>query len=210
MLRTTGTATVKVAPDEARITIGVVTQAPTAEQAARQNAAQVDQVLEAVRAEIGDAGKLKTNNYSIFPEYNRPSRDGSAPEISGYRAQNMIEATLHDIAKVAAVIDVATKNGSNQVQGVNFGIRDETELRAKALQEAAQKARANANALAQALGLKVRRIVSVEEGGPTVVQPYRRAMPMAMAADVSTPIEAGEVEVQATVTMTVEFDQPVN
>lgn len=211
VLRTSGTATVKAAPDEARVSVGVVTSAATAEEAASQNAAQVERVLAALRKELGSAGEIKTQNYSIYPEYRQPGRDGGEPQISGYRAQNTVEVRVTDIAKVGPVIDAATANGSNQIHGVEFGIQDETELRAKALQEAARKARANADALAKGLGLTVRRIVSVEEGGPTVVQPYRRPMAeMAMSAKAATPIEEGEVEVQATVTMTVEFEQPLN
>ena len=210
VIRTSGTATVKAAPDEARVSIGVVTQAQTAESAASKNAEQVQATLAAVRKVLGDAGEIQTQNYSIYPEYRHPGRDGGQPQISGYRAQNTVEVHIKDIAKVGPVIDAATSSGSNQIQGVQFGIQDESELRAKALQDAARKARANADALASGLGLTVSRIVSVEEGGPTVVQPYRYAMAeRAMAADASTPIEAGEVEVQATVTMTVEFEQPI-
>jgi uncharacterized protein YggE len=211
VIRTTGTATVKAAPDEARITIGVLTQAKTAEDAASANAVQVDKVLKALRAELGESGELQTQNYSIYPEYSQPGRDGGEPQISGYRAQNSVEAHVTDIAKVGKAVDAATKAGSNQINGIVFGIRDETELRAKALQQAARQARANADALAEGLGLKVRRIVAVEEGQPAIVQPYRSAMPrMAMEAKVATPIESGEVEVQATVSMTVEFEQPAS
>jgi hypothetical protein len=211
VLRTTGTASVKAAPDEARISIGVVTQAPTADDAAARNAQQVDAVIAALKKELGEAGELQTQNYSIHPEYNRPSRDGGQPEITGYRAQNTVEVHVTDIAKVGKAIDAATSNGSNQINGITFGIQDETVLRAKALQEAARKARANADALAEGLGLKVRRILAVEEGQPTMVQPYRYAMAeMAMSGKASTPIETGEVEVRATVTMTVEFEQSLN
>ena len=211
VLRTSGTATVKAPPDEARISIGVVTAARTAEEAGAQNARQVEQVLAALRKELGEAGEIQTQNYSIHPEYNYPGRDGGKPEITGYRAQNSVEVHITDLTKVGKAIDAATGSGSNQINGITFGIRDETELRAKALQEAARKARANADALAVGLGLKVRRIVSVEEAQPAIVQPYRYAMAeMAVSAKAATPIEAGEVEVQANVTMTVEFDQPVN
>jgi uncharacterized protein YggE len=208
VIRTTGTATVKAPPDEARITIGVLSRSKTAEEAASANASQVQEVIQALRDELGQSGDLQTQNYSIYPEYNPPGRDGGEPEITGYRAQNAVEVHITDISKVGKAIDAATKVGSNQINGIVFGIQDETELQAKALQEAARKARASADALAEGLGLKVRRIVYVEEGQPATVQPRRYAMAeMAMSAKAATPIEAGEVEVQATVTMTVEFDQ---
>ena len=206
ILRTSGTATVKAAPDQATVNIGVVTRARTAEEAAAQNAAQVKQVLAAVKKAIGEDGEIQTSNYSIYPERGRPSRDGGEPVITGYTAQNSVTATVFSVDDVGSVLDAATGSGSNQIHGITFGIRDESELRAKALQQAARKARADAEALARGLGLEVKRILSVEEGQPAAVQPYRYAMAEMSAARADTPIEAGEVEVRATVTMTVEFE----
>lgn len=205
VLRTSGSATVKAAPDQATVNIGVVTRAETAEEAARDNAAQVREVLKAMKAELGEDGEIQTSNYSIYPERTRPPRGGGAPEITGYTAQNTVEVRITDIEKVGPVIDAAAKSGSNQIQGVAFGLQDDSELRAKALQQAARKARADAEALASGLGLRVKRIVSIEEGQPAVAQPRRYAMAeAAMAAD--TPIEAGEISVRASVTITVEFE----
>lgn len=206
VLRTSGSATVASAPDQATINIGVVTRAETAEEAAARNAAQVQQVLKTIRAELGDDGEIQTSNYSIYPERSRPQRSGEEPQIIAYSAQNSVEVRITDIDKVGPIIDAATKSGSNQINGITFGLQDDSAIRAKALQQAARKARADAEALASALGLRVERIVSIEEGQPTSVQPRRYAM-AEMAASADTPIEAGEVSVRATVTMTVEFSQ---
>lgn len=201
ILRISGSATVKAAPDQATISIGVATRARTAEDAAGQNAEQVRQALKAMRAVLGEDGDIQTGNYSIYPERGEQGR-----EIAGYTVQNTVEVRIADIGKVGKAIDAATKSGSNQINGIAFGLQDESDLRAKALAKAAKKARADAEALAGALGLRVKRILSVEEGQPPTVQPYRVAMMAEMAARADTPVEAGEVEVRASVTMTVELE----
>jgi len=82
-------------------------------------------------------------------------------------------------------------------------VKDESGLQAQALREAAAKARAKAEAIASALGLKIVRVISAEEGSTNVIRP---AVFMGVAAQraAPTPVEAGTVEVRAEVTLTVE------
>ena len=87
-----------------------------------------------------------------------------------------------------------------------FSIRDEQKLRAAALAKGAVEARANVQALAAALGLRIVRILKVEDGEPVRVMPMR--MEMMAAKDASqTPVEPGEIQVRATVTIAAEVAQ---
>ena len=143
-------------------------------------------------------------NYSVYPNY-RTQRDGGKPTISGYQANNTVEVRLDDVTAAGKVIDAATKSGANQIQGIHFSVRDEQKLRADALAKAAVQARANAAALASSVGLKVIRLIRVEDGEPPRVIPLRAEMMMAKSADAAqTPVEPGEVQVRATVTVTAE------
>ncbi len=78
-----------------------------------------------------------------------------------------MRVTLSDLAKIGSVIDTATASGANQVQGIQFTLSDEQAIRSQALREAALKARSDADVLAAALGLKVIRVLTVEENGTT-------------------------------------------
>src|SRR5205807_1545823 len=78
------------------------------------------------------------------------------------------------------VTDSATQAGANHVQGIQFTLRDQDAVRAEALRQAATRARAEADVLAAALGLKVVRVLSVEENSPRVV-PVRAYMGAARA-----------------------------
>src|SRR4030081_222700 len=68
-IRVTGDARVTAKPDRVQIDIGVTTRAAQSQDAASQNARQVDAVLAAVRKATGPAAVLKTISYSLNPTY---------------------------------------------------------------------------------------------------------------------------------------------
>ncbi|MBP1636858.1 MAG: hypothetical protein H6Q10_3432 [Acidobacteria bacterium] len=202
-IQVTGEATVTVQPDQAQMEIGVVTQAEKSQAAAAQNAQRLEKVLADLRAAVGPEGKVQTVGYSLRPEYRHPGQGGGEPTITGYTATNVVQVTLNDLSRVARAIDAATASGANRIQALRFELKDEQAVRAQALREAAVRARAKADALASALNLQVVRVLSVSEAGGPVV-PMRDVMFARAESAAATPIEAGTVEIHATVNLVVE------
>lgn len=203
-IRVTGDASVTVKPDQAEISIGVVTQAQTAQAAASQNAQKQDAIISQLRKALGSSAEIKTISYSLAPSYRYP-KEGGQPTISGYTASNTVQVRTTNLEQVGKVIDLATESGANNIQALRFTLKDELSARIQALQEASTKARAKAQAIASALGLKIQRILRVEEGG-SIIRPMVEMETLgAMRAQAApTPIEAGSIDVRATVTLTVE------
>lgn len=204
-VRATGEATIVVQPDLARIDVGVVSEAATAQAAAAQNAKQLTVVLAELKKVAGPGAQIETLNYWVNPKYRHG--EGRAPVIVGYTATNTVRVTVSDLLTVSTIIDTATRSGANKIQGINFTLKDEDAARAKALQPAARQARSNAESIASALGLKVVRVISAEEGQSPPVRPLQERMMMAQttAADaVPTPVEPRSIEIRATVTVTLE------
>ena len=200
-----GEAKVSVAPDQVRIDVGVVTQAATAESAGAQNAKQSSEMLAALKKALGPTAEVRTGGYSLHPNY-RHSRDGAPPVISGYTASNVVQVTSSDPANIGKVIDAATKTGANNIQGIQFLLRDESGVRAEALQQAGRNARANAEAMASAFGKKLGRILRVSDGQSQPNMPVRmEMMARSQAGAADTPIEPGRIEVMANVTLVVEL-----
>jgi uncharacterized protein YggE len=193
-IRVTASANISAKPDRVQIDIGVSTRAPKSQDAASANARQVDA-----------AATLKTVNYSLTPEY-QYHPNGGEPTLTGYNASNIVQVTLDDLSRISAVLDAATAAGANQVQGIRFTLRDTDAVRDQALRTAALRARAEAEVLANALNLKIERVLQVEESsahaGP-VFQPMARAMSAGVNAAAPTPVEAGTLELSADVTLTV-------
>lgn len=203
-IRVTGDAHVTAKPDRVQIDVGVITHSATSEEAATRNAREVDAVLTAVRKAAGPTVVLKTISYTLNPNYQYHPKGGE-PTIDGYIATNVVQVQLDDLGRIGAAIDAATQAGANRVQGIQFTLRDQDTVRAQALREAAQRARAEAEVLAAALGLKVVRVLTVEENSPRImpVRMFSRAVGANVAA-APTPVEAGTLDVTANVTLSVE------
>jgi uncharacterized protein len=208
-IRTSGEATVTAKPDRAIIDLGVVAQAQTAQAAAAQNATRLDAVLREVKSAAGPGAEIKTISYSLDPNYRYP-KPGGPPEIAGYTARNVVEVTTDTLDSVGKIIDSATKAGANNIERLQFTLKDEQPAKTRALRDAAAKARANAEAIAGALGVKIAGVLFAEEeaGAPQPIRPMfaRAAMAETMAAP-PTPVAAGTLEIHGTVTLTVEITQ---
>ncbi len=200
-----GEATVSAEPDEANVDIGIVTQAPTSEAAADLNSKQANTVTQALRTLVPKAN-VKTVNFAVNPNYRYP-KDGGAPAILSYTANNTVRVVLDDISKLRKVIDAATQAGANNVNRLTFALRDEKPIRSRALAEAAKQARASADALADSLKVKLGRLLHVEEGQPVIVSPAREIELGKSETAEQAPILPGNIEVHANVKLTFELIQ---
>lgn len=203
----TGEATISVKPDEAVVDIGVVSQAPTAASAAALNAKQTAAVLADFDRLLGPGKKIRTTSYSLRPNY-QTAKPGSTPSIAGYTATNTVEVTLDDLDLVGKILDAAAGSGANMIQRLQYQLKDPSAVHAQALRQAAEKAKAAAEAIAAGLGVKILRVLSSQEepeGG--VAFAYAKAAPLAASASVPTPIEVGTIDITTHVTVRAEITQ---
>lgn len=205
-IRVTGRAVVSAEPEQASVDFGVTTEATDAANAGKQNAEKIDAVLRALRETLGADARFETLSYTVRPNYRRPS-PREEPVLTGYVASNMVRAEGLALDRVGVAIDAATRAGANNIQNISFSLRDEDAARKEALTNAAAEARAKAQTLSDALGVRIVRILTVTEGDSDVPRPmpvYRAEMAMAQA-DVPTSVEPGTVEIRASVTLVVEI-----
>lgn len=162
-------------PDVATVSAGVVTQAADANAAMQANAKQMDGVMRAIRAAGIAERDIQTSGISLNPQYRYA--ENQPPVITGYQASNTVNIKVRDIAKLGKVLDALVASGANQVNGPSFEIDEPEAAYDEARREALAKARARANMYAETLGMRVRRIVSIDEGGG-----FQPPMPMPMMA----------------------------
>jgi len=169
-----------------------------------QNARQIDSVLTALHKLLGVDADIKTINYTLSPDYQYRPIGGKA-SVSSYTAMNVVRVVVDDLEKVGPVIDTATQAGANHVESVRFTVRDPQLLHSQAIREAALKAKANADALASALNLRIVRTLTVEEIGEPSNAPDMSVMDSRDApGPAPTPIQSGSFVVTANVALTVE------
>ena len=191
---------VKVQPDMATVQFGVVTEAPTAQQAMADNARRMEQVTAALRAAGVEARHIQTSGLNLSAQYDYP-QNGPA-RLRGYQATNRVSVRVEDLERTGRIVDAVVAAGVNQIDGVSFGLKDPTAAENEARRLAVRALQDKAALYAQALGVPLGGVRALTEGGG--YQP-RPPMPMyarveIQAADASTSVSPGELTVRIDVT----------
>lgn len=206
-LTAVGTGIVSIKPDRATVTLGIDIQADKSEQAQSLANQALTRILAAIRGTGVQDLVIQTSTLSLQPVFSfeqRPSGQ-SEPKLIGYRATSTVQVRSGDLTAVGRLIDAGVGAGANRVDGISFDVKDDTKARADALAAAAKHARAQAEVMANALGLKLGRVVQAHTGVRDVPSPIARFGGMkAMAESAPTPVEPGEMTVSAEATVTFE------
>lgn len=202
-LQVTGNAVVTAAPDTAHISLGVETSDSSAEKAAEDNARRMAQIMTTLR-EMGLTDReISTSGYNIY-SYNQILNRGSDQEVTvtTYNVQNRIEITTKNLEQVGKIVDAAVKAGANQVQGIRFDIADKQELQLQALRNAVKQAHTKAEVMAEAAGVVIGGLVTMNEDYGTYAPMYDSMVMRAQAPGYAeTSITPGDVEISARVTV---------
>ena len=119
----------------------------------------------------------------------------------------MLHIKTGALENVGKLIDAAMQSGANTIQRLVFTLKDEQSAQLQALRLASVKANAKAEEMANALGLKIVKVLSVTEGERGVrpiVMPQARTTQMEATTAAPTPVEAGTIEVRSSVSLTAE------
>ncbi len=203
-LDVTARGDVRRVPDVAVISAGVVTNAADAAGAMRDNAGRMSRVLAALK-KAGVADKdVSTSSVNLAPQYRYIENE--APAIIGYQASNQVTVRFRDIAKSGTILDALVKEGANQINGPTLMIDKPEAAQDEARVAAIKAARARADLYASALGMKVRRVVSISEtesfsGGPVPVM----AMRQMDSVSAKTEIMPGEQSIGVNVSVVFEL-----
>ncbi|MEX2180600.1 MAG: SIMPL domain-containing protein [Gemmatimonadaceae bacterium] len=200
-------ATVDVTPDRARLVIAVESRGQTSVAAAAENARIQAAVLDAVRRAGVASEQIRTLAVTVNPEYRYPA-EGGRPTVIGYQARNTIQVEVHDLTKVSAVIDGAVGRGATNVNGPHLFVEDEAGARREALRRAVQKARLEAQAIAEAADVSLGPVLEITtaSGGGEIPR-FDQARMMEASQVASTPIETGLISVTASVTIRIAIVQ---
>lgn len=207
-----GDGKVQAKPDVAHVGLGVRTFAATARDAMNQNNTDSAALIAKLQQMGVDKKDIQTGSINLYPQTNpspQTKEGANGPDqIVGYWANNSVNVTVRDFSKLGDILDGAITAGANSVNGVSFGIADDSKLRDQALQDAIKNARAKADLIAGGLGLKVTGVQSVSIDSYSVPSPYAvdtAMMGKGAAVAPSVPVEGGELTVMVTVRVTFNF-----
>ncbi len=193
-------------PDEATVRLGVTRQRETAQEAQGEVNEVAQEILTAVIQLGVESEHIQTSELRLSPVYNTRGRRPSFsddPRVVAYRASNMVSVRLENLSLVGSVIDAAMQVGGNQLQGVHFALRNDLSARQEALKAAVEEASQKAQAISEALDVKIIEVIEVNEGSVSVrrVPPQRFAASVAEVNAAATPVSPGQLTVSASVTI---------
>ncbi|HEX8194231.1 MAG TPA: SIMPL domain-containing protein [Allosphingosinicella sp.] len=191
-------------PDVARINAGVVSQAQSASEAIRLNSTRMNAVREALRRAGIQDRDIQTSSISLQPDYRYA--ENQPPQLTGYRASNEVSVRFRDIAQTGRILDALVAQGANQLSGPMLEIDRPEAALDEARLAALANARARAETYARALGLRVRRVLSVSEAGAPSMPHPRPMAEMRAAANDAVQIDPGEQRVGVSLTVSFELE----
>jgi len=183
-----------VAPDLALVSFAVTGMdkalAPTRDDVNARSSAVLTRLRE---LGVADAD-LNAPDVGIQPEYHHRS----GQRLIGYRVTRQMTARVRDLDRLGDVLDGLVGAGANEVHGAQMTAADPSAAEHQALEAAVVAARAKAEALAAAAGVKLGEVERIEEEGAGGVGPlpkFRTMAAMAESADVPTEVAAGDLTV---------------
>lgn len=181
LLTVSATGRADTRPDEARLQLGVQSLAASAGEASRLNREKMDRVAAAL-ARLGvKPDDIQTRNLSL-------QRIDHGPERGRFRADNVVEVKMRDMARVGEAVTAATEAGANVLSGPELRVSDREGASRSAYAAAYRAARARAEAYAQAAGLKIDRVLGIYDGGDShAPPPYARYGGMDAVAQTAAP-----------------------
>lgn len=199
-----GSATLSQIADQVSLTLGVVTEDKKADVANTVNALKMQQILAALKKAGFHDKEIQTAQYIISPKYlQRPQNSNSDRELEiiGYEVRNNIHLKTDRIDSLSEILTSVVENGANTIDHIQFSLKDSEELQNRAIVKAIEQAttRAKVAAIASKTEIKQIKQITVQTPSPSL-RFYKRAQ-MTLSVSPESPIEPGEVDVEAFVTI---------
>jgi hypothetical protein len=193
------TGTTTVVPDAVRISATVSVLGTTSKGAlgtAGTTAAAVRSALAAKKVATKD---IATQSVTVYPEYSYPA--SGTPALTGYRATQSFDITIRIATTAGSVVDAIVDAGGDnlQINGVSPFVLDNNKASDKARMAAVTKAKAKAASYAKLLGVKLGRVIYLDEVSTPSMNPVYS--PSAKADSTETVIDLGEQKVSISVTV---------
>lgn len=207
-VKVTGTGTVSIKPDIAKVGFTVRAQEKDVSDAQQQNAKLMEAVLEVIKAK-GIAEEDIETGYLNINEVRDYSKNTS--KVVGYEVYYTVNVTVRDMDVLGSLISEAVAAGASDVSGPEYSIEDDSEAYLQALGMAVESAGAKAKAIAGGAGVRLATLpISIDENGganSAVVYNENREIMMKAAAPAEDAVALAETQtVMPTIKVTATVD----
>lgn len=202
-----GEGIVETSPDRATISVGIVSRDRDASKVQSDSARIATEIINSVVALGVERKNIRTGNYSFRQIFRHD--DKGKRIFDGYEADNTVTIIVDDLKLVGKVIDTSLNHGANQIDSLQFGLKNKQSFQAEAIQLAVRDARAKAEIVARELGKNIIGVKSVSINSDSITAPRHHKMMMASVdamENFETPIEGGSLTCSASVNIDFEIN----
>lgn len=112
-------------PDEATITAGTESPAPTASAALANNKVKTKHLLDAIKGTGIAAKDVQTEGVSVGADYEFQTVNGRGEQhLVGYAARNTVHIKTRQIERLVSLLDTLTAAGATNIYGPSFSTAD--------------------------------------------------------------------------------------
>ena len=202
---TSGLGEVKAKPTLVHISLGVHSEAPSAREALDQNNKAMNRVIEELGSNDIPKRDIQTVGFSVSPLHQSYKR-GETPKIVGYTVQNRVSITVRNVLSLGTILDKIVTIGSNKIDNIRFSVDQPASLLDQARVLAYADAKRKAEIYAKVSGVKLGKIVSIQEGTRASPQVRIANRSANFSSAEAVPIEAGEQTMRVQIHVSWELD----
>lgn len=199
-----GEASIFKPSDFMQVSLGVITQSESSSIALNENNQKMHQMIQNLRNVGLNESDYQTGHFTIQPIYQKLADNGGEDrsKIIRYEVANHLQIKTKKVALADRIISAAVDGGANQIESINFSLNNPQAYREEVIKLATQNALYDANALSNAAGVRLVRILNLSldywQHSPVPIM-FNKRSGMGAAAANQDAIEPGEAEIRAVV-----------
>lgn len=151
---------VEITPDMAEIVYGITSEDEDASACQQKNTETLNQVLAFLKEQGYEDESIKTTGFSLEPRYDW---SGNTQKLVGYSMYTQVTVTDVPMEAVGGLLSKTVESGANEIQNVTYFSSTYDQAYKEALEKAVELARGKAQAIAEADGRQLGKVLRVEE-----------------------------------------------
>lgn len=206
LITVTGSGSYKTIPDLVLVSITIITEKDSSNQAVSLNSQTSSDVISSMELIEAENLKIQTTGYNLSPLYDYRGED-EPPVIYAYRAITVLEISTTEISRIGEIIAGSVEAGANNISSLRFDLSDNMKKEAKiaALQEAAKDGQEKAYAIAGSLDVQIDKIYHISESETFFPGPVYALEAQAERDVIAPVISPQEVEITANIQIAYTF-----
>lgn len=205
LITVSASAKSKVMPDQAQMSVSFVKSDMVAKKARKS----VDNSVNAFLQDLEDFDlaqkSLDSSQTQLYPKYDYRN---SQKVFLGYEVKRHVSFKLNTLSQLEELVKIVTENKASELGNIHFTVKHPEKTKHQALRKAINKAKKNAELIAEGFGVRLGNIHKVSHSDSTASPPQHRVMALSheMSDGSGASYQQKEIEFNEVITVSFTID----